>query len=102
MTTARRDDAESDSRQIADGVHGDLRVVGARLNADVAERLVGVEPLARKGREVVEVGRDARPNRSLVVWFGWRRAEESGPNPMVSVRFDGGRPSVSPVSDGGV
>ena len=46
----------------------------------VAERLVGVEPLARKGREVVEIGRTARRQAKPVfaVWFGRRRAEESG------------------------
>ena len=53
--------------QVADRVHGDLRVVGARLHHEVAVAAGGVEVVGREVRERRRAppgSRSARPNRS--------------------------------------
>ena len=44
----------ADPGQVADRVEGDLRVVGARLDAEVAARDVGVDRLRRQRRELAQ------------------------------------------------
>ncbi len=51
---AHRDRAEADPGQVADGVHRDLRVVGAGLDAQVAVGAVDVDVVAREVRELLE------------------------------------------------
>lgn len=45
---AHRDLAEADPRQVPDGVHGDLRVVRARLDAEVAAAAGRIQVVARE------------------------------------------------------
>jgi hypothetical protein len=65
LRPAHADHAHADPGKVADGVHRDLRVVGARLHADVAARDGGVDGVAREGRQVRErarlPGREAEP-----------------------------------------
>ena len=51
-----RDGAEPDAGQVADRVHRDLRVVRARLHADVAAALGGVEDLVGELRQIGQRG----------------------------------------------
>ena len=48
---------EGDPAQVAHGVHGDLRIVGARLDAEVAVAPLGLQVVAEEGREPLEPGR---------------------------------------------
>ena len=86
--------AEPHPDQVADGVHGDLRVVGARLDAQVAagQRRVDLVELERRQRR--EPGGPLRAEARAC-----RRSQ--GPTPNVSVSDDAGSPSASPVSVGG-
>ena len=52
--------AEGDAAQVADGVHRDLRIVGAGLDAQVATARLRVEVVAEEGREPFEPLRPAR------------------------------------------
>ena len=68
LRPADRDRAEADPGQVADRVHRDLRVVGARLDAEVAVRALGVEHVGgevRQRRAAPPGCRSARPKRSL-------------------------------------
>ena len=75
--------AEADAGEVADGVHGDLRVVGARLDRDVAAAARRVEVVRREVRQLDQrrglLGRRS-PNRS---------SNSEGPNPMVRVSWLG-------------
>ena len=51
LRPAHRDRAEADPGQVADRVHGDLRVVRAGLDAEVAVRLLRVEHVGREVRQ---------------------------------------------------
>ena len=60
------DDAAADPGEVADGVEGDLRVVGAGLHAEVAAAALGIELVAGQRRELDQRRRalSARPKRS--------------------------------------
>ena len=95
LRPADRDPAEADADQVADGVHGDLRVVRAGLDADVAVAARRVQVVRRETRQVDQrapAAASASPNRS---------SNSDGPKPIVSVSADAGRSSASPVSLGG-
>ena len=81
--------------EVAHGVHRDLRVVRAGLDADVAAGTRRVELVAAgtPGRSASAAGRRSRRGRAC------RRT--CWPKPIVTVSDDGGRPSASPVSSGG-
>ena len=69
--------AAADAGQVADGVEGDLRVVGAGLDAEVAAGAAGVEAVAGQGGRSAAAApgrRAARPNRS---------SNSDGPKPTV-------------------
>ena len=89
----------ADAGQVADRVHGDLRVVGAGLDAQVAAAERRVEVVAGEVRQLDEAPRHASarartgPCRPV--------SNSVGPKPKVRVRPDAGRPSASPVSSGG-
>ena len=96
---AHRDGAEPDPGQVADRVHGDLRVVGAGLDAQVAvaaRRGRGCRPGSAAARGAAAGCRSASPNRSLPSF-----SNRVGPNPKVRVRPAAFSPRASPVSVGG-
>ena len=94
---ARR--AERDPGQVADGVHRDLRVVGARLDAQVAaaDAAGSSSSPGKAGRSPAPPagGRRGRSGR------GPRSVNRHGPKPKVMVSPAAARPSASPVSSGG-
>ena len=57
---------EADAEQVAHRVHGDLRVVRAGLDADVAARAGGVEPVAPECGKVGQLGRAPVGDAELV------------------------------------
>ncbi len=61
-----RGGAEREPGEVADGVHRDLRVVAARLDAEVAARGGGDELLAGEGRELDERCRPVRGDAEAV------------------------------------
>jgi hypothetical protein len=80
-------------------VEGDLRVVGAGLDAQIAAREVDVEIVAGKvaGISSSAAGlREANPNRSSPSF-----SKSVGPNPKVTVRRPAARSWASPVPSGG-
>ena len=87
-------DAEPHPHQVAHGVHGDLRVVRARLDAQVAAGTGRVELVAGEPGQVDQRGRPLP---------GEARASSSSdaPTPNVRVSDAAGSPSASPVSVGG-
>ena len=93
-----RHHAEADPGQVADGVHGDLRVVGAGLDAQVAAGCAGSSASpGKRGRSAARPGaRAARPNRSCR-----RVGTASGRSRRSASGRTAGRPSASPVSSGG-
>ena len=88
------DDPAPDPGQRADGVERDLGVVGAGLDADVAS----APGRRRAGRRETRAGRRAPPAAAPATRTGRRRG--TGPNPIVTVSRDAGRPYASPVSTG--
>ena len=93
------DGAEGDPGEVADRVHGDLRVVGAGLDAEVAVAARRVEVVGREVRQLagapgLAVG-EAEAVLAVLLGTG------VGPKPKVRVSPRGGRPSASPVSAGG-
>ncbi len=92
--------AEPDPREVADRVHGDLRVVGAGLDAQVAvaaARGRGCRPGSAAARAATAGCRSSRPNRSLPSFSNRRRPEAEGEG-QPGRRC---RPRASPVSLGG-
>ena len=88
-----------DPGQVADRVHGDLRIVGAGLDAEVT---VGPGRVEVVGREV----RQPSQRRGLPVGepepvLALASRNRPGPKPKVMVSPAGGRPIASPVSSGG-
>jgi hypothetical protein len=77
LRPAHHRDAARDAREVADGVEGDLRVVRARLHADVAAGEVGIELVPRQRRQRRErLGLPARePEAVLARVREERRAE---------------------------
>ena len=84
-----RDGAEADPGQVAHRVHRDLRVVGARLDADVAAAAGGVEDLVGELRQVGQRGGalvgDAEPVLAVL-------SKNDGPNPIVRVSWERRQP----------
>jgi hypothetical protein len=80
-------------------VHGDLRVVGARLDAQVAAGVIGLQVVAEERRQRGEQGGPTIGESVAVGAVGGR--EQVGPNPNVIVSPFAARPSASPVSSGG-
>ena len=99
LRPAHRDRAEADAGQVADRVHGDLRVVGAGLHAQVAAGPGRVELVAREVRQVAQ--RRGRRSASRTGRCPRRRGTAPGPKPKVIVSPAGGSPIASPVSSGG-
>ena len=93
LRPAQRGPAAPDAGEVADRVERDHRVVGARLDAEVAAgpgRLEGVAGEARQ-LDAARCGRRAAsPKRS---------SKSDGPKPKVTVSRAAGSPSASPVSD---
>ncbi len=95
LRPAHRGAARGDPGQVADGVHRDLRVVGAGLDRQVAvaaSRGPGCRRGTPAGRRARRVAARRSPKRS---------SNSDGPKPTVRVRFAASRPIASPVSDGG-
>ena len=79
LRPAHRRGAEPDAGEVADRVHGDLRVVGAGLHAQVAVAARGVEVVGREVRQRLSAAgrRSASPNRSLPSAFSKRVGPEA-------------------------
>ena len=75
----------------------DLRVVGARLDAQVAAAAAGIELVARAARAARAERRPARAQAHAVLAVA---VEEPGPRPTVIVSRRAPRPTASPVSRG--
>ena len=95
LRPAHDHDAAADAGQVAHGVEGDLRVVGAGLDAEVAARARGLELVARQRRQLAQRAAAARPPSPN------RPSNSDGPSPNVTVSRAAGSPTASPVSTGG-
>ena len=80
LRPAHDDDTAADSREVADGVEGDLRIVGARLHAEVAAGAGRIERVARERRQLDERPRTPglEPETVVTAEREERRAEAEG------------------------
>ena len=95
LRPAHHDAAAADAREVAHGVEGDLRVVGAGLDADVAAALRRVERVVAERRQLLQRRRALR--REAVA----ASSNSDGPRPKVIVSRAVCSPTASPVSCGG-
>ena len=79
-------DAVREPREVADGVHGDLRVVGAGLDAQVAVAAGGVERVVGERGQRLERGRPAGGEAEAILAVA---VNSVGPKPAVTVSRDG-------------
>ena len=95
--------AEGRAGQVADRVHGDLRVVGARLHDEVAVAARGVEGVGGEVRQRRRGPRGAgrRARTGPRVPSAGVPTNIDRPKPNVIVRPAGSRSAASPVSSGG-
>ena len=91
--------AAADPGEVADRVEGDLRVVGAGLDAEVAAASARVELVA--GQRAAAARSAGGPLRRRARSGLAVRSNSVGPEAERDVSRAGGRPSASPVSSGG-
>ncbi len=107
LAPAHRDGAEAEAHEVAHGVHGDLRVVGARLDADVAARARLVEVVAGEGGQLAQRLRaavlDAEPlEEARAVADGDRQARRRQVHRLAGVLGDLPRPAADHAAGGGL